>query len=45
MDNWLVQQAEINIYRNPSLTREIGMKLGINQAAVSKKKQRNNFIW
>jgi DNA-directed RNA polymerase specialized sigma subunit len=37
-------RISINIYRNPSLSQEeIGMKLGINQAAVSKRQKRAQF--
>lgn len=46
MDNWLVQSAELVMItiENPSLSQEeIGLKLGINQAAVSKRQKRAQF--
>ena len=46
MDNWLVQSAELVLIsiENPSLSQEeIGVKLGINQAAVSKRQKRAQF--
>lgn len=46
MDNWLVQPAELVLtsIENPSLSQEeIGLKLGINQAAVSKRQKRAQF--
>lgn len=46
MDNWLVQSAELVLIsiENPSLSQEeIGAKLGINQAAVSKRQKRAQF--
>lgn len=46
MDNWLVQSAELVLIsiENPSLSQEeIGIKLGINQAAVSKRQKRAQF--
>lgn len=46
MDNWLVQPAEfvLTAIQNPSLSQEeIGVKLGINQAAVSKRRKRTQF--
>ena len=45
-DNWLVQSAELVLIsiENPSLSQEeIGVKLGINQAAVSKRQKRAQF--
>jgi len=46
MDNWLVQSAEFVLIsiENPLLSQEeIGLKLGINQAAVSKRQKRAQF--
>lgn len=46
MDNWLAQSAELVLkyIENPSLSQEeIGVKLGINQAAVSKRRKRTQF--
>lgn len=46
MDNWLAQSAELVLttIENPSLSQEeIGLKLGINQAAVSKRQKRAQF--
>lgn len=46
MDNWLVQSAEFVLVaiENPSLSQEeIGVKLGINQAAVSRRQKRAQF--
>jgi len=46
MDKWLVQSAEfvITAIDNPSLSQEeIGVKLGINQAAVSRRRKRAHF--
>jgi predicted XRE-type DNA-binding protein len=46
MDNWLVQSAEfvLTAIENPSLSQEeIGHKLGINQAAVSRRQKRAQF--
>lgn len=46
MDNWLAQSAEFVLVKiqNPSLSQEeIGLKLGINQAAVSRRRKRANF--
>ncbi len=46
MDNWLVQSAELVLtsIENPTLSQEeIGLKLGINQAAVSKRQKRAQF--
>lgn len=46
MDNWLVQSAEFVLaaIENPSLSQEeIGVKLGINQAAVSRRRKRAQF--
>lgn len=46
MDNWLVQSAELVLaaIENPSLSQEeIGVKLGINQAAVSRRRKRAQF--
>lgn len=46
MDNWLAQSAEfvLTAIENPSLSQEeIGVKLGINQAAVSKRQKRAQF--
>lgn len=46
MDNWLSQPAQF-VYitiQNPTLSQEeIGLKLGINQAAVSRRRKRANF--
>ncbi|TDD98726.1 RNA polymerase sigma factor sigma-70 region 4 domain-containing protein [Flavobacterium cellulosilyticum] len=46
MDNWLVQSAEFVAIaiENPTLSQEeIGVKLGINQAAVSRRQKRAQF--
>ncbi|NDP27324.1 MAG: hypothetical protein GZ087_07865 [Flavobacterium sp.] len=46
MDNWLAQSAEfvLTAIENPTLSQEeIGVKLGINQAAVSKRQKRAQF--
>lgn len=46
MDNWLVQSAEFVFaaIENKSLSQEeIGVKLGINQAAVSRRRKRAQF--
>jgi hypothetical protein len=46
MDNWLAQSAEFVLVtiQNPTLSQEeIGSKLGINQAAVSRRRKRANF--
>ncbi|MDD5152258.1 MAG: SatD family protein [Flavobacterium sp.] len=46
MDNWLAQSAEfvLTTIENPSLSQEeIGVKLGINQAAVSRRRKRAQF--
>jgi hypothetical protein len=46
MDNWLVQSAEfvLTAIENKSLSQEeIGAKLGINQAAVSRRRKRAQF--
>lgn len=46
MDNWLVQSAEFVLISidNKSLSQEeIGVKLGINQAAVSRRRKRAQF--
>lgn len=46
MDNWLAQPAEFVLVtiQNPTLSQEeIGSKLGINQAAVSRRRKRANF--
>jgi len=46
MDNWLVQSAEFVAVaiENPSLSQEeLGQKLGINQAAVSRRQKRAQF--
>ncbi|WP_269225194.1 SatD family protein [Flavobacterium eburneipallidum] len=46
MNNWLVQSAEfvLTAIENPSLSQEeIGLKLGINQAAVSRRRKRAQF--
>lgn len=46
MDNWLQQSAEFVIVaiQNPTLSQEeIGMLLGINQAAVSRRQKRANY--
>ena len=46
MDNWLAQSAEfIQVaIKNPTLSQEeIGLKLGINQAAVSRRRKRAQF--
>ncbi len=46
MNNWLVQSAEFVLIaiENPSLSQEeIGVKLNINQAAVSRRRKRAQF--
>jgi hypothetical protein len=46
MDSWLAQSAEfvLTTIENPSLSQEeIGVKLGINQAAVSRRRKRAQF--
>ncbi len=46
MDNWLAQSAEFVqvAIANPTLSQdEIGLKLGINQAAVSRRRKRAQF--
>lgn len=46
MDNWLQQSAEFVLIavQNPTLSQEeIGIKLGINQAAVSRRQKRSNY--
>lgn len=46
MDNWLQQSAEFVVVaiQNPTLSQEeIGVKLGINQAAVSRRQKRANY--
>ncbi|MFD1603103.1 hypothetical protein ACFSJW_06615 [Flavobacterium artemisiae] len=46
MDNWLVQSAEFvtTAIENPTLSQEeLGHKLGINQAAVSRRQKRAHF--
>lgn len=46
MDNWLAQQAEFVAIaiENPTLSQEeLGQKLGINQAAVSRRQKRAQF--
>jgi hypothetical protein len=46
MDNWLAQSAEfvLTAIDNPTLSQEeIGAKLGINQAAVSRRRKRAQF--
>lgn len=46
MDNWLVPAAEFIVIaiQNPALSQEeIGLKLGINQAAVSRRQKRAQF--
>ena len=46
MDNWLQQSAEFVLIalQNPTLSQEeLGVKLGINQAAVSRRQKRSNF--
>lgn len=46
MDNWLVQSAEFVLasIENKSLSQEeIGVRLGINQAAVSRRRKRAQF--
>ena len=46
MDNWLQQSGEFVLVaiQNPTLSQEeIGVKLGINQAAVSRRQKRANF--
>lgn len=46
MDNWLVQSAEFVALaiENPGLSQEeLGQKLGINQAAVSRRQKRAQF--
>ncbi len=46
MDNWLVQSAEFvaKAIENPTFSQEeLGQKLGINQAAVSRRQKRAQF--
>ena len=46
MDNWLQQSGEFILVaiQNPTLSQEeIGLKLGINQAAVSRRQKRSNY--
>lgn len=46
MNNWLVQSADfvLTAIENPSLSQEeLGVKLGINQAAVSRRRKRAQF--
>ncbi|MNS60202.1 hypothetical protein D3C72_931870 [compost metagenome] len=46
MDSWLVQSAEFVAVaiENPTLSQEeLGQKLGINQAAVSRRQKRAQF--
>ena len=46
MDNWLQQSAEFVVVaiQNPTFSQEeIGVKLGINQAAVSRRQKRANY--
>ena len=46
MDNWLQQSSELVLVtiQNPTLSQEeIGLKLGINQAAVSRRQKRANY--
>ena len=46
MDNWLAQSAEfvLKSIENPTLSQEeMGVKLGINQAAVSRRRKRAQF--
>ena len=46
MDGWLQQSAEFVLVaiQNPTLSQEeIGLKLGINQAAVSRRQKRSQF--
>ena len=46
MDNWLAQSAEFvaTAIENPTLSQEeLGQKLGINQAAVSRRQKRAQF--
>jgi hypothetical protein len=46
MDNWLVQSAELVLIaiETPELSQEeIGNRLGINQAAVSRRRKRSHF--
>ncbi|KVV14150.1 SatD family protein [Flavobacterium sp. TAB 87] len=46
VDSWLVQAAEFIVLaiQNPTLSQEeIGQKLGINQAAVSRRRKRANY--
>jgi len=46
MDNWLAQSAEfvLTAIENPTLSQEdMGVKLGINQAAVSRRRKRAQF--
>ncbi len=46
MDNWLAQPAELVLVtiQNPTLSQEeIGLKLKINQAAVSRRRKRAHF--
>ena len=45
-DNWLVQSAEFVqlAIKNPTLSQEeIGLKIGINQAAVSRRRKRAQY--
>jgi SatD family (SatD) len=45
-DNWLVQSAQFVqvVIKNPTLSQEeIGLKLGINQAAVSRRRKRAQY--
>jgi hypothetical protein len=46
MDSWLQQSAEFVMValQNPTLSQEeIGVKLGVNQAAVSRRQKRAQF--
>ncbi len=46
MDHWFIQSAEfvLTAIENPSLSQEeMGVKLGINQAAVSRRRKRAQF--
>lgn len=46
MDSWLQQSAEFVLValQNPTLSQEeIGVKLGVNQAAVSRRQKRAQF--
>ena len=46
MNNWLIQSAEfvkVAIANNHLSQEEIGLKLGINQAAVSRRRKRANY--